>query len=528
MPDKDLKKYGIKSNYSLSKYYDIIIIGAGISGLTAGIMWLKNRPDTKALIIDKNPYPGGYITAYKRKGYVFETIQLMPDVIEPLKYMGIKLPLRQYKDFFMRRIIIKGSRVNEYFLPVGYERYKEFFRKTFPEFADNTDRCLDYSISMFSQVRKLKSLMTLSDKIKLPFTAPKVLSNLNTTYAQYLDKFKIYNPELRELFETFTSFSGASPSEASAILTSGAMLTAVKGSYRPMGYFDEFPSDMAKVFQELGGELLLSNTVEKITVKNGSAYGVIISGSVHTIKGGKIITTIDPKVAMHKLAGDENLPDDYLKKLDSTIMSSSSINVSLGLDDKIDMAKINIDYPYNVISTGLGTTEKLYKAFRAGENAFSKDCFHMAAICPSLTTGGRNTLTLRGVPFGMGMWKEWRKNNPSHYKKEKEKWGDFFIDLVAEYLIPDIRKHIRVVDISTPATYARYSGSQAGSIYDMASIVSQFGPKRLPIKTPVKNLLQPKFAHGIYGGIMNGVQAVDLILDREFNNGNSLFNPVNK
>ena len=89
-------------------------------------------------------------------------------------------------------------------------------------------------------------------------------------------------------------------------------------------------------------------------------------------------------------------------------------------------------------------------------------------------------------------------------------------------------KHIVVKDIATPATYARYSGSPSGSLYDMASLVTQFGPKRLPMITPVKNLYQPKFSHGLYGTMMNGVQVVDLLVDRKFNGGNSLFAPINR
>ena len=82
-----------------------------------------------------------------------------------------------------------------------------------------------------------------------------------------------------------------------------------------------------------------------------------------------------------------------------------------------------------------------------------------------------------------------------------------------------------VKDISTPATYSRYSGSPTGSIYDMASLVTQFGPKRLPMKTPIEGLYHPKFSHSIYGTMMNGIQVVDMMLDRAFNDGNSLFNP---
>jgi hypothetical protein len=48
------------------------------------------------------------------------------------------------------------------------------------------------------------------------------------------------------------------------------------------------------------------------------------------------------------------------------------------------------------------------------------------------------------------------------------------------------------------------------------------------MKTPVQNLYQPKFAHGLYGTMMGAVQVVDLILNRKFNNGNSLFIPPKK
>jgi len=197
----------------------------------------------------------------------------------------------------------------------------------------------------------------------------------------------------------------------------------------------------------------------------------------------------------------------------------------VGLDDNIDLAVMDLDYPYNVVSTGLGTSEKLFNEFLAGKNAFSEDCFHAAVICPSLTTGAKNTITIRCTPFGPGNWLEWRKNDPEMYIAEKDKWGDFFIKIAEKYFIPGLSKHIVVKDIATPATFSRYSGSPTGSIYDMASIVTQFGPKRLPFKTPVENLYQPKFAHGLYGSMMNGFQIVDMLLDRKFNDGNSLFTP---
>jgi len=523
-----LKKDSLKSNYSGAREYDLVIIGSGLSGLSSGMMWQKNTEGKRTLIVEKNSYPGGYSTAYERDGYVFETTQLFPDIIDILDYLEIDLNLKQYEGNFMRRLVVEGEQVEEYKIPAGAENFKNYLVSIFPEDEEKIRSLMDYSVDMFKQVRKLKANSTLKDKLKIPFQAPKVVANLNRTYSGLLDKFEITNPKLREVMETFTSFSGVPSDRASAIMATGAMLTSMTRCFRPYGFFDEFPAKMAQLFQERGGEILFNTEVEKILVENGKTSGIRVKGEEKPILAETIITTVDPMLAMRTLVGDEHLPVAYVERLKNTIMSVSSINVALGLDDEIDMQSLDLDYPYNVVSTGLGTPEKLFQGYLDGNHAFSDDCFHMAVICPSLTTGAKNTVTLRCTPFALGQWKEWREHDYHKYRNEKERWADFFINIAEKYFIPGLSKHIVVKDISTPATYSRYSGSPSGSLYDMASLVTQFGPKRLPMKTPVENLYQPKFSHGLYGTMMNGVQVVDLLLDRKFNKGNSLFAPVNR
>jgi phytoene dehydrogenase-like protein len=506
----------------------MVIIGAGLSGLACGLMWLKNNAGKKTLIIEKNSYPGGYSTAYEKGAYVFETTQLFPDIVDILDFLGIDLPLKRYENNFMRRLVVDGDHVEEYRIPAGAENFTAYLTDTFPRDADKIRFLMKYSTDLFRQVRKLKANATLKDNLATLFKAPKVIANLNRTYSGLLDKFGITDKKLREVMETFTSFSGVPSDRASAILATGAMLSSMTKCYRPYGFFDEYPAKLAEKFQSLGGEMLFNTEVEKIEIKDGTVTGVQVKGGPAMIRAEKVITTIDPKVAMHKMVGDENLPDKYLQQLRSTIMSPSSINVALGLDDKIDMTKLDLDYPYNVVSTGLGTAEKLFDAFLAGNHGFSNDCFHAAVICPSLTTGAKNTITIRSTPWAMNGWKELREKDYEKYRAEKEKWADFLINIAEKYFIPDLKKHIVVKDIATPATYSRYSGSPTGSIYDIASLVTQFGPKRLPMKTPVKNLYQPKFAHGLYGTMMGAVQVIDLIMERKFNNGNSLFVPAGR
>ena len=176
-----LSKEEINSNYSGKDQYDIIIIGSGITGLATGLMWLKNTKDKKTLILEKNPYIGGYSTAFRRGDYVFETTQLFPDIIEMLEYLGLEIKLKRYEKDFMRRIVVHGNEVDEYKIPAGPENFTRYLKSKFPDDADKIEKLMNYGISMFAQVRKLKVIPTLKDTLVTPFKAPKVIANLNRT-----------------------------------------------------------------------------------------------------------------------------------------------------------------------------------------------------------------------------------------------------------------------------------------------------------------------------------------------------------
>ena len=182
-----LNKDGVKSNYSGAKEYDLVIIGSGLSGLSSGLMWQKNTDGKRTLIVEKNSYPGGYSTAYEREGYVFETTQLFPDIVDILEYLGLEMNLKRYEGDFMRRIVVHGEEVDQYHIPTGPGNFAEYLVKHFPSDADKVRDLIDYSISMFSQVRKLKVIPSLRDKLVTPFRAPKVVANLNRTYASVLE-----------------------------------------------------------------------------------------------------------------------------------------------------------------------------------------------------------------------------------------------------------------------------------------------------------------------------------------------------
>ena len=161
---------------------------------------------------------------------------------------------------------------------------------------------------------------------------------------------------------------------------------------------------MEKQFQKQGGKVILNTEVKKILTLKEKAIGVELSDG-RILHSDYIITTIDPTIAMKELVGLDIIKKQnkkYAERIENIKMSVSSMNVSLGLDDKIDLAALGLDCGYNVITTGGKTFTKLFDLYEKGKIGFTKKLFHVAVICPSLTTGGKPNITIRGVPMGIG------------------------------------------------------------------------------------------------------------------------------
>ena len=55
----------------LETQYDVIIIGAGIGGLTAAA--LLSKTGLSVCVLEKEPHVGGYLAGFRRKDFIFDT-----------------------------------------------------------------------------------------------------------------------------------------------------------------------------------------------------------------------------------------------------------------------------------------------------------------------------------------------------------------------------------------------------------------------------------------------------------------------
>jgi all-trans-retinol 13,14-reductase len=73
------------------------------------------------------------------------------------------------------------------------------------------------------------------------------------------------------------------------------------------------------------------------------------------------------------------------------------------------------------------------------------------------------------------------------YNKEKDRLASILIKR-AEKVIPNLSKHVEVIEIATPLTLKRYTGNFNGALYGWANTVKQFSPLDRGTKIPIKNL----------------------------------------
>jgi all-trans-retinol 13,14-reductase len=519
----------MNDNFEETDNKSLIVIGGGITGLSSALTWALNHDVEKepVILIEKEPKTGGYVTSYERQGFVFDTCQMIPNLSDILEYLGIEIELKKFKGYYMRIVLVDPETWNTTILelPSGAEHFKDQLMKKYPDNADQIEKFLDYSRAMYLELFNLKVEPSFPEILKMLIKCPKIIMNSSKTFKKYFDKFGITEPELVEIFNVFAEFSALPAEQVTAIVPISAMNSLLDGAFRPTGGFIELPRKLEEKYLGLGGKLRLDTEVEKILVEEGKVKGVKLKGGEEFFST-HIITTVDPKVAMKSMVGLDvirNLDANYASKVEDVKMSTSSMNLSIGLDDQIDLRALGLDCGYNVITTGGDTYDRLFDAYERGEIGFADNRFHIGVVCPSLTTGGKPNITVRITPMALGDWLELREKEPEKYKQRKQKWADFFVDKVEKFLIPELRKHIVVLDVSTPATYARYSGSPSGAIYDMAPYTNNFGRTRLKMRTPIEGLFQPKFIHGVFGCLLAGMQVNDMILDRKIMNGNARY-----
>jgi len=435
----------------------IIIIGAGMTGLCAGSYLQMNGYDTE--IFELNNQSGGLCTAWERKGYTFDgcvhwlagsspadPFYFLWDELIDIKSLKFVDPDMQF------RFVTKGG--EELNLYSDLDKLREELLKKAPEDSAFINKFIKSAVKLRKlemPLEKAPEVMGIWDKIKmivkiLPLM-PTVMKWGKVSVAELGSKCK--NPLLREAFthnELFSTFAFL------GLLMSFVWFDKKTAGY-PIGGSIPFARLFEKKYTDLGGKIHFSSRVTKILIKNGSVKGIQLDDGREYLADIVISAADGYDTIYNMLEGeytDKKIDTRYQGKDKMLTPYPSLVYVSLGLSRELN------DLPHQVIYQ---IEEPILVDDKRKHYALNTTIYNFD---PNLAPEGKTCVSLMFESFGCEYWTKLRENDRKKYKEEKQKIADRVIEIL-EKKIGNIKEHVEVIDVATPATFKRYTNNWGGS-----------------------------------------------------------------
>jgi len=336
---------------------------------------------------------------------------------------------------------------------------------------------------------------------------------MDATFEEILLDY-VSDPELMALVSPLTSYMGGEPGDLSGGLFV-AMWTTYhhEGLYNLVGGSQSIADALAKVIRNNGGTIRLDTLVTGIDVEDGRAVRVRTQDDVcyetrYVISNASAPQTVD-------LVGRDRLPADFVAKIDQREPGIGLYLVYMGVDRDYSP---EFGYTPDVFLPG---TYDLNLPVRAGEQCHPEDgqvvLTNYTLIDPTDAPPGHNVIAITGG-LGWDCGDQWKWGDHEAYKAFKEAIAYEAIGR-AEAVLPDLSRHIEVLEVASPRTVWGYTLNPRGSVYGFKPRPAQALQHGLPQTTPIANLFlagawtQP--APGQATVLISGMNAAKKVLDAE-------------
>lgn len=441
----------------MSDRWDVIIVGAGIGGLTSAATLVK--AGLRVLVLDRNPHPGGTAYVYQRKGFTFPmgplgfgTPSVVKDTLSELDGGDLQLCQVRYRikafnldiplSFPFPRMIDELTRL----FPTEDKAIKQFFKDMEEKVSAMKFPDVDLNRSILERASEKSALAYLSGLVN-DWRLRRVLGSIGTQ-------------------EPYSSLP---------LLSAMWNLISNEGIWYPMGGMRLLCDRIVEAVSghqgdHYGfGEIKLGIEVEEIRVDKGKAIGVALQDGAK-IDSTSVISNADYKNTFVRLIDAKVVPDEWYRAVVKAKQTSSNLQVCLGVDsNRVDLSSFKEgDRLIYRRSQGGSAMEPDWSASEihpedlAGqESEVSLLSKNDRMLCPEgadvivIRTEAKHSHFSRFRPT-------WRKRVPE-YQDYKMRLGRALIQEV-ENLIPGLEKGILVMDVATPITFEEQGGRSGGAV----------------------------------------------------------------
>lgn len=497
--------------------FDVIIIGAGVSGLTSAALF--SRLGYSVCVLEMDARPGGYIAGFRRLDYRFDSAihwlnQCGPKglVTNAFKFIGSDYPKSKTQHRIRKYYIddleyLVTTNVDDFMndlirdFPHDEKGIRKFFRdakrigKSFVNFRDINRNMA--TMSLFGKAMRGMQML----RFALPFI-PHISYHGDEGVKKGLKKY-FTDERLMKLF-------GAEKDLLSCLIP---IAWAHIQDYQtpPEGGSQTFAEWLAHVTYEYNNEIRFQSRVKEIILENNKAKGVRYTqkGKDHAIFSTYVIASCDVETLYEKMLPKGIVPPKKLSNLKNAELYASAVTLSVALDCTAE--SLGFDEEIYYLASGDSTRDEL------GNGSPHTSGIHILASSTrdkALAPEGKGTLTIfiPGFIEQFDYWGTEQGENGEYirgekYKALKQEVADILLERIKNQINIDIRPHIVYLDIATPITHHRYTGNRNGTMMGARPGKANMKAKVAHYKTPVENLFLSGHWAELGGGIPVAVRA---------------------
>lgn len=480
--------------------YDVIIIGSGLGGLECA--HILSKAGKRVLVLEKEAQPGGCIQSYRRNGLTFDTgfhyvggLEEGQPLHAAFNMLGLMaLPWKKLDDAFDRILI--GE--EEFSFMQGYENFRENLQLYFP----HERKALQQYVQLLKQTEQTQL------ELLNPESASAPLALFETGTWQYLTQ-TFHNSMLVNVLSA-TSLKMELRKETLPLFTFlHGNASFIESSWRLRGPGSLIASSLIQDIRKQGGEIICRAKVEELIEKNGElTYVRCSNGQVY--EGKCFISDVHPAVTCSWIKPAESLRSIYRRRIGALKNTFGMLTVSLVIKPHV-MKYFNWN-------------QYVYK--RADVWTFYQDSISINGLLITARPPEDESEYLRQIdlltPLTWDKCMRWAQSSIGHrgqdYQEMKQRLANECMELAA-YFIPNLKKMVEQVYVSTPLTYRDYTGTPEGTAYGIRKDYRNPMMTVLSPRTPLPNLLltgQNLVLHGVHGVTMTAMYTCAEILGKEY------------
>jgi prolycopene isomerase len=461
--------------------HDLIIIGAGIGGLTVAA--LMQHQGLRTMTFEQHTVAGGSASLFRKKGYTFDAGASMFYGFGKNEDSGtLNLHRRIFNLLGVHVPVVHDPVQIHYHLPNGFEvcthyNRDEFLNELIDRFPDERKGIRGFYDEL-EKVFDIISSFTVGSLEDIPYALglgvkyPKKVAMLAKYSFQSMGDVArrfMHNPELLRFIDIECESWALQDADSTPFVNAGICLADRHhgGINYPIGSSGAIAKALVEGVRKFGGEVKFGQPVDEVIIRGGKAVGVrLANGDEHYAK------SIVSNATIWDTFG--NLVKDPQYKVDESKfeISPSWFQLHLGVDAKIFPEGFHV---HHIIVEDWNTYRNL-----GGTIRFSAPSLLDRTCAPD----GKHVLHV----FTTSTTDKWNKRFPKDpdYEAVKAEEADKLIRRT-EQILPNLSGAVDLKYIATPLTHKRYLRRHLGS-YGPLLKKGQIVLQKPQNSTPVKNL----------------------------------------